>query len=128
MFSGHFRRRQALLGIVLLFATIVFIFGHSVISPNLLALEDGQVHVDEVPHGPESDEHSPCPTHLHETVTTRHGQNDPDEHLDGDTQCPVTLDSYASLNVLEARVAFRASGGKQLPPDLPLDQRTHLLL
>lgn len=128
MFSGHFRRQQGLLGIVLLFATIIFTFGHSVISPNLLALEADQVHVDEVPHGPESDEHSPCQTDLHQSVTTRQGQNDLDEHLDGDTPCPLALDTYTDLNLPETLFAFRPIYSEQLPPRLPLDQRTHLLL
>lgn len=119
-------QKKKLFGVALLLATVFFTFGHTLFSPPV-ALAYDQTHRDEVPHAPDSEDHSPCPTELHQTISNRTTSDD-DQHSLGDL-------NYCTADVIDSDFvypddylifAYRFEGEK-IPPRLPLEQKTQLL-
>jgi len=118
--------KKKMFGVALLLATVFFTFGHTLFSPSI-AFAD-QTHRDEVPHTPDSEDHSPCPTELHQTVSNRTTSDEDSHHSLGDfnhyTFAVVDSDfAYSS----SYSISLRSFEGEEIPPRLPLEQKTQLL-
>jgi hypothetical protein len=126
MFISRDDPKKKLFGVMLLLATVFFTFGHTLFSPPVAIAYD-QTHRDEVPHSPDSEDHSPCPTELHQTVSNRTTSDD-DQHSLGD------LD-YCADDVVNSDFAYPDDYStfayrferEKIPPRLPLEQKTQLL-
>jgi hypothetical protein len=118
-------QKKKLFGVALLLATVFFTFGHTLFSPSI-ALAD-QAHRDEIPHAPDSEDHSPCPTELHQTISNRTTSDD-DQHSSGDVD-------YCALAVTNSNFAYPDDylifayrfEREKIPPRLPLEQKTQFL-
>jgi hypothetical protein len=125
MFSKREDPKRKLFGVALLLATVFFAFGHTLFSPSI-AFAD-QAHRDEVPHAPNSEDHSPCPTELHQTISNRTTTDD-DQHSLGDLDyCAddvVNSDFAHPDDYLTFVYHFER---EKIPPRLPLEQKTQLL-
>lgn len=128
MFAKRKELKKRLFGAALLLATVFFTFGHTFIAPSSIAFADDRAHRDEIPHAPESEEHSPCQAELHQTIIRTTSDDDSQNTLDKlDHRVSVTLDSN-SLNLFEYSTVAQLYSQEDLPPRLPLQQKTHLLL
>lgn len=125
MFLRRTDSKRKLVGVALLLATVFFTFGHTLFSPSV-ALAD-QRHRDEVPHAPDSEDHSPCPTELHQTISNRTTTDD-DQHSLGDFDfCAndvVNSDFTYPYDYLTFAYRFER---EKIPPRLPLEQKTQFL-
>lgn len=127
MFPKRKDPKIKLFGVALLLATVFFTFGHTLLSPSL-AFANDQVHKDEVSHAPDSEDHSPCPTELHQTINNRTTSDDDQQSLgDFDYFVPVTVNSNNRC-FDDRSISTYFLPKEQLPPRLPLQQKTHLLL
>lgn len=130
MFLANLSSKRKSFGAVLLLGAIFLTFGHTLIPPSIIAFADDRVHVDEVPHAPDSENHSSCPTELHQkTISSRTTSDEDSEHPLGDIDhcTPVTIapnTSYVDHHSVFTHFTVR----EKLPPRLPLQQKTHLLL
>lgn len=126
MFPRRENPKRKLFGVALLLTTIFFTFGHTLFSPSV-AFAD-QEHRDEIPHAPDSEDHSPCPTELHQTISIR-TTSDGDEHSLGniDHCAPVAVASDFS-RFDDRSISIYLTTKEKLPPRLPLDQKIQLLL
>lgn len=121
----HFvKEYRKVLGVVFLAAVFSFTFGHTFFTNTEIANADVGVHVDETPHAPDTDNHVPCPTELHRAVNQRTTNNDnPDQHFDS---CAPT--AFFDVEILEENQPLIFPDESDIPPDLPLDQKTVLLI
>lgn len=126
MYLKRVNQKQKLFGVALLLATVFFTFGHTLFSPPV-ALAYDQTHRDEVPHAPDSEDHSPCPTELHQTISNRTTSDDDQHSSGGVDHCSLTsIDSDFSYPDSYLISAYRFEREK-IPPRLTLDQKTQLL-
>lgn len=125
MFPRREDSKRKLFGVALLVATVFFTFGHTLFSPSV-AFANDQSHRDEVPHAPDSEDHSPCSTELHQTISNRTTSDD-DQHSGGQNYCTAdVIDSdfaYPDDYLISAYHFER----KKNPLRLPLEQKTQLL-
>lgn len=126
MFPRREGPKRKLFGVALLLAAVFFTFGHTLFSPSI-ALAD-QAHRDEVPHAPDSEDHSPCPTELHQTISNRTTSDDDHSSSLGDSEhC-----AFAAINsdfVFPENYSIFPHGFREeeIPPRLPLQQKTQFL-
>ncbi len=126
MFPRREDSKRKLFGVALLLATVFFTFGHTLFSPPV-ALANDRVHTDEVPHAPDSEDHSPCPTELHQTISNRTTSDDDQHSSGGVNHCTLAaIDSDFSYPEIYLVFTSRFEREK-IPPRLPLDQKTQLL-
>ncbi len=125
MFIGE-QKTKKIIGALLFAALIAFSFGHNFLSSPTVALAETQTHRDEMSHAPDSDDHSPCPTELHQTVNVRQADNDQLSQLQLDACGPVAV--FDEDQITGSSAAVFLYDKNHIPPDLPLDQKTNLLL
>ncbi len=127
MFKKHTSLKERFLGATLLVALTVFLsFGHILLSPSV-AFANDKVHKDEVPHAPDAEEHSPCPTELHLTISNRATSDDDQNSIPKIDYFPVTF--YSNSTCLEDHlISSYFFPIEKLPPRLPQHQKTNLLI
>lgn len=125
MFPKRKHSKRKLFGVALLLATIFFTFGHTLLSPSVVFAND-QVHTDEVSHAPDSEDHSPCPTELHQTISNRTTFND-DQHSTGGPNYCVSAVINSNFLRFDGYLISTRLAKEKLPPRLPLQQKTQLL-
>lgn len=114
-------------GVVLLLATLFLTLGHTILSPSVAFASD-RAHKDEVPHAPDSEDHSPCPTELHQTVINRTTSNDDSSHTLGDFgHCTFGTHSSDFAYPKHNSITSHTFDQENIPPRLPLEQKTQLL-
>ncbi len=120
-FAKEYRK---VLGVVFLAAVFSFTFSHTFLTDAGIASADVGVHVDETPHAPDTDDHVPCPTELHQAVSQRTTNNHtPNQHFH--SCAPV---AFFDIKILEEHQSLSPQDESDIPADLPLDQKTVLLI
>lgn len=126
MFPKPPNLNRKIFGIGLLTATIFFTFGHTIISPSVVSASD-RVHKDEVPHAPDSEDHSPCPTEMHQTISNRPTSDDDQNSISAVVYSPVALHS-SNTCFDNHSISTHFLSKEKIPPRLPLQQKTNLLI
>lgn len=112
-------------GVLLFVGLFTFSFGHTFLSSPSVALAETQSHIDEVPHSTDTNEHSPCPTALHQTASLR--QAGSDQQPQPQVGACALVASY-DVDVAESSACAFLYNELDIPPDSPLGQKTILLL
>ena len=120
------QKTKKISGVLLFVALFTFSFGHTFLSSPSVALAETESHRDEVPHSANSNDHSPCPTALHQTTSVRHGGSD-QQTQSRLGACALVASFDVNHTVGNSTYEFLYNE-TVIPPDLPLDQRTILLL
>jgi len=126
MFAKRTRFKR-LSGVALLLAIAFLAFGHT-FAPSSIAFADDRAHRDEVRHAPDSEDHSPCPTELHQTIRNRTTPDDSSTSLGDFKHCAFAATSSDFIYPSNYLVSARVLDGQEIPPRLPLEQKTILLI
>lgn len=128
MFPKRKSPKIKLFGAALFFATVFFSFGHT-FSSFAVAFANDQAHKDEVPHAPDSENHSPCPTEMHQTTSNRTTSDEDYSPSLGDFEhCTFAASNSDFVFPENHSISSYLFAREKLPPRLPLQQKTQLLI